>query len=44
MKKFIAVILLLGLSAKYVECCSGGGDGDSESEGNEVLQFHDMWE
>ena len=40
MKKFIAIILLLGLSAKYVECCSGGGGGgsdDSESEGNELL-------
>ena len=40
MKKFIAIIFLLGLSAKYVECCSGGGGGggdDSESEGNELL-------
>ena len=42
MKKFLAIILLLGLSAKYVECCSGGGGGggggdDSESEGNELL-------
>ena len=38
MKKFTAIILLLGLFAKYVECCSGGGGGgDSESEGSEVL-------